>query len=475
MLSAGIQGQSDAAQMARQIDIFRTLQHASTAPLPPGDPKAPIQLMLTSMMDGTMGQHIPLFLARHAYATDPEWKKAMETNAAAGSIVRVIAQRAQLPTAVMRDVTLGNAKITCEGDDAHGYRATLTSLGAANQDLFVSRDDGQFRIVADGNDSAEVGNYALYLLKSNRETEARSLLDWKRDLVHRGGGDDPLEGNLFARFWNPSSSTAGNSGPDAIPIAAIALTIQKPSSQVPLDPALAAYKAAPTNTDLVLLLASAYLNHEDGASARTYTDKLVAEYPDSMTAIMLAGRADMLLHDLAAWSNLLNPRLAKRPTDHGLLFQSAYEAEAESDFPRARKVLQQIVDSGKATSVDYNNLAWLGLFEDHVDAASINAGQQATSLNKNSFDDMHTLACLYAAQGKTSEARQLLLDGMAAANLAEPNSAVWFGFGSIYEQFGANDAAIAAYRKVTRPETTIVDPVDTWVLAQARLKSLQAN
>ena len=86
-----------------------------------------------------------------------------------------------------------------------------------------------------------------------------------------------------------------------------------------------------------------------------------------------------------------------------------------------------------APCFEYNDLAWLGLFDDHVDAKSIEAAQQANSLTKSSsFDVIHTLACLYAAQGKTTEARQLLLVGMAAANLAEPNSAVWFGFGSIY-------------------------------------------
>ena len=476
MLSAGIQGQQDAAQIARQIEIYRNLHHASSEPLPPSDPKAPVQLLLTSMMDGTMGQQVPLFIARHAYATEAEWKQAMEHNDASGSIIQVIAQRAQMPTAVMRDVVLGNAKITSEGDDAHGYRVSLAALGAANQNLFVSRDDGHFKIVADGTDSAEVGNYALYLLHNNREQEARSLLDWKRDLVHRGGGDDPLEGNLFARFWANGSSGGDNSGQDAIQIAAIALTIQKPSSQVPLDPALAAFKATPTNTDLILLLACAYLNHQDGAASRTYTDKLLAQYPESITAITLTGSVDRLLGAFTSWSALLNTRLAKRPTDRDLLLQSAHEAEDESDFPRARKVLQQIVDSGKATSTDYNILAWLGLFDAHVDAASIDAGQQANSLTKSSsFNIIHTLACLYAAQGKTTEARQLLLDGMAAANLAEPNSAVWLGFGYIYEQFGADGSAIAAYRKVTKPESTPIDPTDPWVLAQAHLKSLHAD
>jgi tetratricopeptide (TPR) repeat protein len=134
------------------------------------------------------------------------------------------------------------------------------------------------------------------------------------------------------------------------------------------------------------------------------------------------------------------------------------------------------MDAGKATGTDYNSFAWLSLFDDHVDAKAIEAAQQANSLTKNtSFAELHTLACLYAAQGKTTEARQLLLTGMAASNQAEPNSATWFGFASIYEQFGANDAAIAAYRKVEKPETNPISPIDTYSLAQTRLKLLHPN
>jgi tetratricopeptide (TPR) repeat protein len=93
-------------------------------------------------------------------------------------------------------------------------------------------------------------------------------------------------------------------------------------------------------------------------------------------------------------------------------------------------------------------------------------------LSKNaSFADLHTLACLYAAQGKTTEAKQVLLQAMAAGNLTQPNSAAWYGFGAIYQQYGVTDAAIAAFKKVEKPERTI-SPTDTYVLAQAHLREL---
>lgn len=95
-------------------------------------------------------------------------------------------------------------------------------------------------------------------------------------------------------------------------------------------------------------------------------------------------------------------------------------------------------------------------------------------LTKDSnFHTLHTLACIYAFQGKTAESRDLLLKAMMAENLSQPNSEVWYGFGSIYEQYGVNDAAIDAYKKVEKPEGRI-SPVSTYLLAQARLKALNA-
>jgi len=95
-------------------------------------------------------------------------------------------------------------------------------------------------------------------------------------------------------------------------------------------------------------------------------------------------------------------------------------------------------------------------------------------LSKNSsFNELHTLSCLYAAQGKTTEAKQVLFQAMEAANLGQPNSPSWYAFGAIYQQYGVNDAAIAAFKKVEKPEGPIM-PVDTYVLAQSHLKELHA-
>ena len=136
--------------------------------------------------------------------------------------------------------------------------------------------------------------------------------------------------------------------------------------------------------------------------------------------------------------------------------------------------LEEHCEKGKATAGDYNNYAWLGLFDDKVDADSVKNAQQATMMTNNgTFPELHTLACIYAHQGNTAEARDELLKAMAVATLSEPNSEAWYGFGSIYEQYGVNDAAIEAFKKVERPEGRI-GTASTYALAQSRLKDLES-
>jgi tetratricopeptide (TPR) repeat protein len=158
--------------------------------------------------------------------------------------------------------------------------------------------------------------------------------------------------------------------------------------------------------------------------------------------------------------------------------REALKAARNNSLPAsstARATRQKLFDNGKATSNDYNGFAWTALFDNKIDADVIKAAQQSNMLSHNaSFGDMHTLACLYAGQGRTAEARDLLLKVMTVASLSEPNSEVWYALGSIYEQYGVTDAAIEAYHKVEKPEGRIY-PTSTWLLAQARLKALGAS
>jgi tetratricopeptide (TPR) repeat protein len=160
-----------------------------------------------------------------------------------------------------------------------------------------------------------------------------------------------------------------------------------------------------------------------------------------------------------------------------LLTQQAQAYELAHDWTAAQAAEQKVLDSGKATANDYNNFAWMGLFHDHVDDSIVKAAQQSAQMNKNSgFAELHTLACIYAAEGKTTEAREVLNQAMYASSEVEPNSAVWYALGMIYEQYGAKTAALDAYGRVEAHELddhTYVGPTDTYVLAQLRIGALK--
>jgi len=472
ILSAGAEGQSDAAGVTQQIATFRQLTPWKEEYFPATDPRGVVQKMFIAFMAGEITEkNAEEFLSRHAYGSELEWKRNLEKAQQSRGFLRVAATQSGMTSAVLLDVIAGSLKFTVEGSDSSGHKVTVQSLGAKPQHFFVSKEDGTYKVVTDGTPVSEAGFEVLYLLHAGREAEARSLLDWMRDRLHKGGGDDPLSGPLLPRFW-----TVGDTGgAEAIRLAAAALIVNKPGIKELLPAIHAAWEKATADQqrlDLAILLAYGYATTENGPALKAVSSEILAKYPDSYVAIGFAGQADALLKNWADLKPLLETRINKHPEDEILLRQKREFAEAQGDFIQARAAEQAVIDKGKANSEDYNAYAWTALFDGKVDADVVKNAQQANMLtNNSSYNVLHTLACIYAVQGKTSEARELLLKAMNADNLSEPNSAVWYGFGSIYEQYGINDAAIEAYRKVDKPEGPI-GPTDTYVLAQTRLKAL---
>jgi len=120
-----------------------------------------------------------------------------------------------------------------------------------------------------------------------------------------------------------------------------------------------------------------------------------------------------------------------------------------------------------------NQYAWFALAMPlPIAQETIDMGIRANDLTKNgSFAILHTLGCVYAQAGKTTEARELLLKAMNAQHMEEPNSEIWFGFGLIAEQYGVVDAAEDMFARIEKPKTN--SPVSTYGLAQEHLTSLR--
>jgi tetratricopeptide (TPR) repeat protein/transglutaminase-like putative cysteine protease len=475
ILSASVAGQSDSASTTQRVSLFRQLTRWDGDFLPATDPRGVVQHMVLAAITGKLDDKLAdELLARHAYGSALEWQRNVEKYNHSRGMLHAMAEASSLPANVLLDLIVGNLKLSVEGDDSSGYKVTMHSLGAKAQSFFVVRENGRFKIVTDGTTPSEAGNEALYLLSIGQDSQARSLLDWMRDRMHKGGGDDPLSGPLLPRFW-----TVGDAADrKAMASAAASLVAGNPGIRELLPALQTDWKNATKEQErlnLELLLGAGYRTVQDGAALKAIGSELIAKYPDSYVTIEFEADADAMLKDWSNSNSILAAQLARHPDDENLLRLKARTAEAQGDFVQARATRQKLFDNGKATSNDYNGYAWTALFDNKIDADVVKAAQQANMLTHNSsFSELHTLACIYASEGRTAEARDLLLKAMSVANLSEPNSEVWYVLGSIYEQYGVNDAAIEAYRKVEQPEGRIY-PASTWLLAQARLKTLGAS
>lgn len=475
ILSAAVEGQPDAAATTQQIAVFRQLTPWKNNFLPASDPRAAVQRMFLAFVAGDFDEATANdVLARHAYATEEEWNRNWRAAAVHNGMLHSMAVRSGLPAVVLFDVIAGNLKFNAQGDDQSGYVITVDSLGSKSRQYFVTKEDGRYQVVTDGNTPSEAGNYVLFLLKVGRNKEAQSLLNWTRERMHKGGGDDPLSGAVFPRFW-----TVGDSAdPSAMELAADSLVAISPTIHDWLPQVHADWEKASTDDirlNLGLVLAYGYRTVGDASHLKEVASEILKKYPDSYTAIDLSGSAYGMLGDWDDWKEMLDSRLTKHPEDEDLLRLKASYAEARGDWEAARSTRQILIDKGKAQPGDYNMYGWTALFDDRITEDAIKEARQAAMLTNNaSFPELHTLACLYAMEGKTAEARDLLLKAMTLADLSIPNSELWFGFGSIYEHYGIKEAAIRAYSRVEKPVGQI-NPTSTYLLAQARLRVLHDN
>jgi tetratricopeptide (TPR) repeat protein len=490
MLAAGIQGDADAPTIARQIELYRGVHKTSLDPLPATDPANPVRTLTVGVMAGTLTHEQAMAaLSHHAYSSPEALEHAVQKNLQSSGFLRGIAEKSDFTEPVLLDILTGNMKYSSTGSKESGFVVLAQTPGSEDSHYFVVQEDGAFRVVADDHDFSEVGNAVMYALGQKNVAMAKALLDWKRDQLHKEGGDDPFSGPLLPRFWTVGSSKEGADSPEAMRLAAISLLAGTMDAKQYLpEVATAREQAAAAKpsvaqaqrvVDLDLLTAALAVGAEMPEPALAAAKRLLEQEPDSLIAVQYAGQAYAFQHDAADWQALLAPRLTRKPKDKDLLMEQVRAYQTTSDWKDARIASQKVLDSGKADSNSYNNYAWLGLFDNHLGDDATKAAQQANMLSKNgSFSDLHTMACVYAAQGRTTEARQVLDQAMYAGSQAQPNSAVWYALGSIYEQYGAKDAALSAYGKVQAHELddhTYVDPVDTYVLAQERIKALAAK
>jgi transglutaminase-like putative cysteine protease/Flp pilus assembly protein TadD len=362
-----------------------------------------------------------------------------------------------------------------DGNDAIGYREKVQFPNGANTTFFVVKEDGQYKMLDTDDKPNSIALEMLDRIKAGDLKGAKALLDWLREDQHLEGGDDPLGGATFPRFW-----TKGQ-GADArkMKLAAAAILVgTKPTvaqGVAILEEALKDASSDREKTNIQLALMDGYALQDNFTGLLEVSSALLKQVPESRSAFINNVQALMGLgrHDEAI--ALADERLKLLDGDTDAL-QMKMEIEANrGNFAAARGWAQKMIAQGKEDAGLLNNIAWYALFTGKVEDADIAMAIKSTQMAKDNPSILHTLACLYAEVGKTTEAHDLLLRGMDDLNLDEPNDAYWYAFGRIAEQYGERAIAIADYRKLEKPKEPLAIATSTYRLAQMRLKAMNAD
>lgn len=477
LITAGAAGSSNPAAQLARVDVIRRARRYEEIPSPENDPRSVVRQFFVRFFNPPIDESIFLLLSRHSLpesGRDEELKKFRQTVRQ----MRPGLAREGMSMSLVADLVLSVMQLSVEGSDATGYRIRTQSPGTPSQVFYVVREDGQYRILGGGGsgsgdaDEADMGLGVLHAIAQGDLEQARHWLDWVREDQRSGGGDDPLSGPLLPRFWErgrPADRTA-------IEYAAAALLAGSDWAEKAVPILERGSKSAQSDaerTSFDLALARTYAKLDKTEALLPVAQELLRTAPKSAIAFRLVEGA---LQSAQRWSDAelaAQERLQLLPGDVDALRALVEAGVRQGQLAKVEQHHARLVEIGKAEAEDYNQLAWAALLSGAAGPAAIEAAERGTMLsqNKRAFV-IHTLACLYAEVGRSNEARERLLHFMTLEGLEEPDSAAWFGFGRIAEQYGMRDAAVAAYRRVEAPKKKFQASSSTWALAQRRLQGL---
>jgi len=474
LLEEAMQG-SPSTEARTQVETVRKAKRIEEIPMPDDDPKTIVRkLLLESLLD-----EFTNVKAADLFASDEKklFEKAEERPAWRISRIGILsmARDQGLPVEFYADAGIPSVQFVQEGDDTLGYRirARAASRRSAtdNDTFFVIRDNGKYRLGATSRDPQLIGWRVLRFLEANQLDAARQWLNWEREELTAGGGDDELSGPAFAKFWAKGKTSATA---EEIRLAAASLMLAKEVSDESIPILVAAREKAASDEirariDQCLVLA--YGAKDDDASALPIAQRLYTTMPDSGTAFNMLTAALTQLDRHAEAEKLANDRLVKIPRDEDALRSLAMSSMHEGKYDACEKQFRTVIEQLTPNANDYNNMAWAELLRGSELDRALEDARHAMQLPGASAALLHTLASLYAETGKSLEAREALLQSMDEAGRDEPAEHDWYVLGRIAENYGARDAALAAYKRVEKPKTTVAS--STWILAERRIKAMK--
>jgi tetratricopeptide (TPR) repeat protein len=129
-------------------------------------------------------------------------------------------------------------------------------------------------------------------------------------------------------------------------------------------------------------------------------------------------------------------------------------------------------------------VAWGGLFKHGDLKLATSYGEEGVRMSKRGdYAVMHTLAVLYAEQGRYNLALSTMAEALALSREYPVSTSAWYVYGRVAEALGFLEDARSYYQRCKEEARAFVDPIaedeartrSTWSLAQRRLAGLDAS
>jgi tetratricopeptide (TPR) repeat protein len=196
---------------------------------------------------------------------------------------------------------------------------------------------------------------------------------------------------------------------------------------------------------------------------------------DYITALERADQDELAFTEMEKW-------ISSNPDRDGAhLF---YMDGAKGRWPAMRERALQRLQQGKTNASELNAIAWRALFEPAVDIAqAVSLAEEAVRMsNRKDFATMHTLATLYAEQGRHDAALKTIAEAAGLTREYPVPSSIWYVHGRSAEALGFVQEARTYYERCLQVERANDDPImgtgptpgSTEQLATLRLKALDA-
>jgi hypothetical protein len=469
LLEASARGQTTTAAITQRIAVLRKTTPVDRKALTVTDPRSAVLHMFAVLMSPEQKPEVfrSIMSRRSGDSVNDDDGYKLAQRMLLSSL-----SRSDAPLDVTADLMFSNLRLNIEGDDTHGYRAQMR-VGPVTQNFYVLNEGGSFRILAITGAIAPLATLAIERLDAGDLPGARRWLDWAKLELSVVNSEDPLAGYPFARAW-----LVGTEYDAATTRAAAAMLLADFGMNETALPLLLTARTASQNpaeqVNLDLALASAYLDMEQWQPLSDVATRLLTGSPGSALAFRHQQWARLQLKQYPEVDAAAHERLARKPEDSAALKALTQAAEVRGSYAEIPDILQPLIDSGHATSSDYNDYAWSSLLIRPVSDKAVEIARQAFEETQGrSFAIAHTLACVYAATGKPREARDLLLKGMTQIGLVEPDDSSWYGFGLIAEAYGDTQSARDYYARVAKPRKREILSSGLYAMSQARLSALK--